>query len=154
TKKPRRVVWSQGPLGGIYGTFDVAKVDAARDPRRYPIDADGAKFKYDASEWFAVAPNGLWRVSIYDEAGTLQQAVPPNIATDTSDQFAPTAEIVPALGCIRCHVESGLRPFTDDQSKLTAKAPLGSYRPEVALRAEEFYDEPRLQRQMKFDRET
>lgn len=154
TKKPRRVIWSQGPLGGIYATLDVASVDAARDPRRYPIDADGATFTYDASEWFAMGPNGLWRNALYDAKGKKQNAVPANIATDTSEPYKPTAEIIPALDCIRCHTESGLRPFRDDQTRLTSKAPLGSYSPDVAVRAAEFYDEPRLQRQMKFDRET
>ena len=32
TAKPRRVVWAQGPLGGVYSTLDVERVDAARDP--------------------------------------------------------------------------------------------------------------------------
>src|SRR6185436_11646045 len=54
TNKPRRIVWSQGPLGGVYATLDVETVDAAHDPIRRPISADGFQLKFDVSEWFAV----------------------------------------------------------------------------------------------------
>src|SRR4029078_6563578 len=37
TGKPRRIVWSQGPLGGVYSTLDVQQIDATRDPLRRPI---------------------------------------------------------------------------------------------------------------------
>jgi hypothetical protein len=155
TQKPRRVVWSQGPLGGVYETFDVAAVDAERDPIRRPLSAGGVNLKYDAGEWFAVAPNGLWRVALYDSAGKLQQSVPDKIAKDTSDPHADGI-VTPMISCIRCHTESGLRPFRDDQTRLfsSGRVDLRSYDPTIVQRAVEFYDEPRLQRQMAFDRDT
>ncbi len=155
TQKPRRVVWSQGPLGGVYETLDVAAVDAERDPIRRPISAGGANLKYDAGEWFAVAPNGLWRVALYDAAGKLQQTVPDKIAKDTSDPHGDGI-VTPMISCIRCHTESGLRPFRDDQTRLfsTGRVDLRSYDSTIVQRAAEFYDEPRLQRQMAFDRQT
>ena len=155
TKKPRRIVWEQGPLGGVYETLDVAAVDAVRDPIRRPISADGAKLTFDAGEWFAAAPNGLWRVALYDSAGNLQQAVPDKIAKDTSDPAADGI-VTPLISCIRCHVESGLRPFRDDQTRLLAggRVDLRSGDPNIVQRAAEFYDEPRLQRQIQFDRES
>lgn len=155
TQKPRRVVWSQGPLGGVYETLDVAAVDAERDPIRRPISAGGVNLKYDAGEWFAMAPNGLWRVALYDSAGKLQQSVPDKIAKDTSDPHGDGI-VTPMISCIRCHTESGLRPFRDDQTRLfsTGRVDLRSYDPAIVQRAAEFYDEPRLQRQMAFDRQT
>ncbi len=155
TQKPRRIVWSQGPLGGVYETLDVAAVDAQRDPIRRPLSAGGVNLKYDAGEWFAVAPNGLWRVALYDSAGKLQQSVPDKIAKDTSDPHGDGI-VTPMISCIRCHTENGLRPFRDDQTRLfsTGRIDLRSYDPTIVQRAVEFYDEPRLQRQMAFDRET
>ena len=155
TQKPRRIVWEQGPLGGVYQTLDVATVDAVRDPLRRPISADGTQLTFDAGEWFAAAPNGLWRVALYDAKGKLQQSVPDKIAKDTSDPAADGI-VTPLVSCIRCHVESGLRPFRDDQTRLLAggHVDLRSSDPNIVQRAAEFYDEPRLQRQMDFDRAT
>ncbi|HEX5175582.1 MAG TPA: hypothetical protein VFV83_01060, partial [Chthoniobacteraceae bacterium] len=85
TGKPRRVIWSQGPLGGVYATLDVQAVDATRDPLRRPVSAEGLELKYDASEWFAVAPNGMWRTAIFNAEGKRQDAVPDRVAKDTSD---------------------------------------------------------------------
>ena len=155
TKKPRRIVWEQGPLGGVYQTLDVAAVDAVRDPLRRPISADGSQLTFDAGEWFAASPNGLWRVALYDSQGKLQQSVPDKIAKDTSDSAADGV-VTPLVSCIRCHVESGLRPFRDDQTRLLAggRVDLRSSDPNIVQRAAEFYDEPRLQRQMDFDRAT
>jgi hypothetical protein len=154
TAKPRRIVWSQGPLGGVYSTLDVERVEAQRDPIRRPLSAGGLVFKYDVSEWFALAPNGLWRTALYNSAGKRQDSVPDRVAKDTSDPHADGI-VVPLLSCIRCHREGGLRPFRDDQSRLlTGRVDLYSPDPRIVQRAAEFYDEPRLQRQMTFDRQT
>ncbi len=155
TQKPRRVVWSQGPLGGVYETLDVQQVDAQRDPFRRPISAGGANFKFDAGEWFAAAPNGLWRTALYNADGDRQNSVPDKIAKDTSDPLADGI-VVPMISCIRCHTESGLRPFQDDQSRLlsSGRVDLRSSDSDLVQRIAEFYDEPRLQRQMAFDRQT
>ena len=154
TAKPRRIVWSQGPLGGVYSTLDVERVDAPHDPLRRPISVAGLEFQYDVSEWFAVAPNGLWRTALFNAAGRRQNAVPDRVAKDTSDPLGDGI-VVPLVSCIRCHREAGLRPFADDQTRLLAGGvDLYSYDPDIVQRAVEFYDEPRLQRQMQFDRQT
>ena len=155
TQKPRRVVWSQGPLGGVYETLDVQSVDANRDPIRRPLSVDGANLKFDAGEWFAASPNGLWRMALYDAKGNRQDSVPDKIAKDTSDPLADGV-VVPKISCIRCHIESGLRPFRDDQTRLlsTGRVDLRSGDQALVQRIAEFYDEPRLQRQMEFDRQT
>ena len=154
TQKPRRVIWQQGPLGGVYSTLDVERVAAERDPIRRPLSADGLAFQYDASEWFAMRANGLWLTSLYNRAGQRQDSVPDRIAKDTSDPAADGI-IVPLVSCIRCHREGGLRPFRDDQHSLLAdRIELRTLRARDAQRAAEFYDEPRLQRQIEFDRET
>jgi hypothetical protein len=154
TAKPRRIVWAQGPLGGVYSTLDVETVDAQRDPLRRPITADGLAFRYDLGEWFALAPNGLWRTALFNSAGRRQDAVPDRVAKDTSDP-AGDGIVVPLISCIRCHREAGLRPFVDDETKLLGgRVDLYSPDPNIVQRAVEFYDEPRLQRQMQFDRQT
>jgi hypothetical protein len=154
TQKPRRVIWQQGPLGGVYSTLDVERVDAERDPFRRPLSADGLEFRYDASEWFALRANGLWLTALFNRAGVRQDSVPDVVAKDTSDPAADGI-VVPMLSCIRCHREDGLRPFRDDQSSLLADGiELRAFRARDAQRVAEFYDDPRLQRQMQFDRET
>ena len=150
TQKPRRVVWTQGPLGGYYSTLDVEKVDAERDPIRRPLNADGAKFRFDVTEGFAIAPNGLFRTVLFNVAGKRQDTVPDKVAKNPHGDGI----IYNHRSCIICHKEAGLRPFVDDQTRLTAKAPVESYNPEYTHRLLEFYDEPRLQRQMEFDRAT
>ena len=154
TQKPRRIIWQQGPLGGVYSTLDVERVAAERDPIRRPLSADGLAFEYDASEWFAMRANGMWLTALYNRAGQRQDSVPERVAKDTSDPAADGI-VVPLLSCIRCHREGGLRPFRDDQHSLLADGiELRSFRARDAQRAAEFYDEPRLQRQIAFDRET
>jgi hypothetical protein len=154
TQKPRRIVWQQGPLGGVYSTLDVERVAAERDPLRRPLSADGLAFEYDASEWFALRANGMWLTALFNRAGQRQDNVPDRVAKDTSDP-AGDGIVVPMLSCIRCHREGGLRPFRDDQhSLLAAGIELRTLRARDAQRAVEFYDEPRLQRQIDFDRET
>ncbi len=154
TQKPRRIVWQQGPLGGVYSTLDVERVAAERDPIRRPLSVDGLAFEYDASEWFAMRANGLWLTALYNRAGQRQDSVPDRVAKDTSDPAADGI-IVPMLSCIRCHREGGLRPFRDDQHSLRADGiEFRTLRAKDAERAAEFYDEPRLRRQIEFDRET
>ena len=127
---------------------------AERDPLRRPLSAGGLAFEYDASEWFAIRANGLWLTALFNRAGRRQDSVPERIAKDTSDPAAD-GMVVPMLSCIRCHRESGLRPFRDDQSSLLADGiELRTFRADDARRVAEFYDEPRLQRQLAFDRET
>jgi hypothetical protein len=154
TQKPRRIVWQQGPLGGVYSTLDVERVAADRDPLRRPLSADGLALQYDASEWFAMRANGLWLTALFNRAGKRQDSVPDRVAKDTSDPAADGI-IVPMLSCIRCHREGGLRPFRDDQHSLLADGiELRALREADAERVAEFYDLPRLQRQIAFDRET
>ena len=101
-----------------------------------------------------MAPNGLWRTALFNAAGRRQDAVPDRVAKDTSDPLGDGI-VVPLVSCIRCHREAGLRPFVDDQTRLLAgRVDLYSYDPDIVERAVEFYDEPRLQRQMQFDRQT
>ncbi len=145
---------AQGPLGGVYSTLDVEAVDAQRDPLRRPITAAGLAFRYDLGEWFALAPNGLWRTALFNASGNRQDSVPDRVAKDTSDAAADGI-VVPLISCIRCHREAGLRPFVDDETKLLGgRIGLFSPDPNIIQRAVEFYDEARLNRQMKFDRET
>ncbi len=155
TFKDRRIIWRQGPLGGLYVTLDVEQVTADRSFIRRPITDGGFTANFDASEVMFIRLNGMIGGSLYDKNGKRQDAVPDKIAKDTSDPHGD-GRVVPLISCIRCHVEDGLRPFQDDQTKLVGNGRIGlySYDPKLVQRAAEFYQEPRLQRQMKFDRET
>ncbi len=154
TKKPRRIIRSQGPIGGYYETLDNGVVTADHDPLRRPVDVDQLKYKFDASEIFATAPNGMWRVALYGADGKRQDSVPDVIAKDTSDPRSD-GRVLAMISCYRCHQEAGLRPFTDDQQRLIAgRITLKSYSADVVQRVADFYDAPRLQRAMEFDRDT
>jgi hypothetical protein len=158
TDKTRRVVWKQGLLGGIYNTLDVEKVDAEHDPARRIVSVGKFALQHEAEEWFAMAPNGFWWTALFDKNGKRQDAVPVKVATDSiaTDQHAPDKEVVPMQSCYRCHVESGLRTLSDDQSKTFAGGSINlkSYDYATIQRARDFYNEPRLLRQMAFDRQT
>lgn len=161
TKKTRRVIWSQGPLGGWYKTLDVRVADAARSPFYRPISADGSATKFDAAEEFALLGNGMWATLIADNKGKRLDVVDPVIAHDyiAESYGAADVQIYAGRSCIVCHGgESGLNSFTDDQSRLLrtkkGRVELRSYSPDLVRRTLSFYDEPRLQRQLKFDRET
>lgn len=153
TGKPRRVLYKPGPLGAVWITKDVAKEAADKDPFRTPVDFGTARFKFDASEVFYSKPNQFWGTALFNAAGARQDAVPPNIATDTT---APAGhqELVPLISCIRCHEvnggKAGLQPFTDDQTTLPLP---GSAYPEVTNRIAELYDPARLGREMNRNRE-
>lgn len=150
TKGPRRIVWSQGPLGGVWGTFDVEKRnDAARDPIRRPVTSGTLAFIHDVSEWFAIGPNGLFRHALFNAKGERQNTVPDKIAKDDQGDGI----IYNSRSCITCHVE-GLRPFADDQAKLLAKSEFKSLSQVDRDRVVEFYNEPRMKRQRDFDIET
>lgn len=158
TNKPRRLFWQQSPLGGVYATLDVTAVDAEHDPIRRAASSGPLQFKTEAGEWYAMSANGFWRTALYSATGERQDAVPAAIATDAiaTEQGAPDTQVRAMVSCIRCHTEGGLRPFRDDQTALfkSGHVDLRSYDHEIIQRIREFYDEPRLQRQMQFDRET
>ena len=80
TRKVRRVVRRQGPLGGAWQTYDVQASTPERDPLRRPF-----AFEFDASELIASRRNGLHLFALYDRQGRRQDSVPDAIAKDTSD---------------------------------------------------------------------
>ncbi len=132
-------------------------VDAVHDPIRRPLSVKGFEFMHEAEEWFALAPNGMWRVALFDAAGKRQDAVPPDIATDAIAvaQHATDAQVVPMVSCFRCHDDGGLQSFVDQQTRiLRGHVDLKAYSYEDIKRIKDFYNEPRLKRQMEFDRGT
>lgn len=116
TKKPRRLSRYQGTLGGVYQTYDSFGDDAAKDPLRNP----SYESRFDAQELIAAKPNGLHVFALFDGEGKRQDAVPDRIAKDDSDPHG-NGILQPAISCIRCHVEDGLRPFSNDQQNLDLK---------------------------------
>jgi len=130
TQKLRRVVRRQGPLGGAWQTYDVARNTAERDPLRNPFE-----FEYDAGEHIAARANGLHWFALYDQQGKRQETVPDVVAKDASDVHG-SGIIRPMVSCVRCHVEDGLRGVPNDQRKLL--------RGQVELYAERERDAERL----------
>jgi hypothetical protein len=147
TQKVRRLARRQGPLGGAWQTFDVERSTAERDPLRNPF-----AFTFDAGEHIAAKANGLHVFALYDAQGNRQDSVPDRIAKDSADPHGEGI-IVPMLSCVRCHVEDGLRPFTNDQQRLLAgNVELFTTEPDAAERLAAFYDAD-LQKQLTRDRE-
>ena len=161
TLKPRRVIWQQGILGGVYSTLDSREADAAHDPFYRPISADGSQVKFDAQELFAMRANGFWATFIADTAGKRLDVVDPQIVSRDyaiAELGAADTQIYAGRNCLICHSAGGLNGFEDDQTKLLrttrGRAELSSYNGAYVRRVLGFYDDERLQRQMKIDRES
>jgi hypothetical protein len=134
TRQVRRLARRQSPLGGAWQTYDVSTSLADRDPFRNLF-----AFNYEAGEHIAAKPNGLHYFALYNAEGDRQDAVPAAVARDTSDPMGD-GQVVPMLSCVRCHRESGLRPFTNDQRRLLAgNVELFTERPQDAERLAAFY---------------
>lgn len=147
TRQVRRLVRRQTPLGGAWQTYDVASSSAEHDPIRNLF-----AFAYDAGEHIATKPNGLHYFALYDAEGQRQDAVPADIARDTSDLLGD-GQVVPMISCVRCHEESGLRPFSNDQRRLLqGNVELLTQQPENAERLASFYGRD-MGKQLSRDRE-
>ena len=136
----------------MFQTKDVDAESPDRDPIRNPVDFREQRFAFQASEFFAMGANQLWRVALYDAAGNRADAVPDKVAKD----FTGDGIIRPLVTCLRCHElnggASGLQPFSDDQHALM-RAGAGSYLPEVTQKLAELYDPYRLAKSMARSRE-
>jgi hypothetical protein len=149
THKPRRISRWQGPLGGVWQTYDTFGVDPAHDPIRNPTFTGG----YDASEHIAAKANGLHLFALYNAKGERQDSVPDRLAKDDSDPHGDGV-LAPMISCVRCHVEDGLRPFADDQSELAARnVLLFAQDAKTAEQLSSFYDAAALDRHLRRDRE-
>jgi len=155
TDKGRRVLHFAGPLGSIYGTLDSAVVTADKNPFRVPTSA----VKFEAGEYIDVKPNGLHGYALYAADGARQNAVPAAIATDFT--VHPPVEVIPMLGCVRCHnpseaaAENGLRNFADTQREILRdpRAVKAANFKDAAEVASLYERQERLQRQVARDRE-
>lgn len=153
TGKPRRVIFRPGPLGGNWVTKDVAREAPDKDPLRNPINFREQRYNFDASEVFYARANRMWGTALFNAAGVRQDAVPVEIATDTT---APAGhqQLVPLVSCIRCHElnggRDGLQPFADDQTQLALPR---SPEPAVERRIAELYDPARLAKEIRRNRE-
>jgi hypothetical protein len=149
TRKPRRLSRYQGPLGGVWQTYDFFGDDPAKDPIRNPTFA----LDYDASEHIAAKSNGLHVFALFNGRGERQDAVPDRIAKDDSDPHGDGI-LQPMLSCVRCHVEDGLRPFTSDQRRLlSGGVELLADSPEKIDELANFYASPKLERDLARNRE-
>jgi hypothetical protein len=145
THKPRRIIERPGAFGSVFQTKDVDAESPDSDPLRNPIDFQTQRFNFQASEFFALGPNKLWRVALYDAEGKRQATVPDRVAKD----FVGDGIIAPLVSCLRCHERNGgsagLQPFHDDQTDVIALVGLTTYAPEVAQRIAELYDPARME---------
>ena len=150
TKKPRRLSRYQGPLGGLWNTFDTLGDDPLHDPIRTPSFESG----FDAQELIAAKANGLHLFGLYDGAGKRQDAVPDRIAKDDSDPHGD-GRLIPFVSCVRCHAaDSGLRSFQNDTADLLKSGvDILTGSPFDAESLASFYLSEKLQRDLQRDRE-
>lgn len=153
THHPRRISRWQTPRGAAWVTYD-SRDDG--DPLKHPIRVPGFGFKHDASEHILTKPNGLHLFALYNDKGERQNEVPPDIAHDTT-AINNDKRLLAGISCIRCHEESGLRPFGNDFAKLldgreTKGANLHLPIEEID-KLQSFYDTERLDILLKRDRE-
>jgi hypothetical protein len=149
TRKVRRLSRYQGPLGGVWQTYDFFGDDPAKDPIRNPT----FDLEYDASEHIAAKSNGLHLFALFNGRGERQDTAPDRIAKDTSDPHGDGI-LQPMISCVRCHVEDGLRPFANDQrTLLSGGVELLADRIEKIEELASFYASPKLDRDLARDRE-
>lgn len=152
TNKPRRIIARPGAFGHLWQTKDIDAEAPDRDPFRNPLDFREQRFQFQASEYFVLGANRLWRVALYDAAGKRQDSVPDQIAKD----IAGDGIVAPLVSCLRCHERNGgsagLQPFVDQQTALMSQAGLASYLPEIVQRLVELYDPQRLSIAIERDR--
>lgn len=144
TDKERRISRWQGPLGGVWQTYDSFSTD---DPKHSPFYYPGFDGKYDAIEAIATKANGLHVFGLYNAQGKRQDSVPDKIAKDDSDP-AGDGVLVPMVSCVRCHTQDGYRAFANDQDALNKH--LKGYDVD---RLAAFYDTARLNKEMARDQE-
>lgn len=149
TRKPRRISRWQTPRGALWITYDS---EEESDPLKNPFRVPGFVFDYDANEDIFVRANGLHGFALWNRKGERQDTVPDKIAKDDSDPHGDGILTAP-ISCIRCHTESGIRPFSNDMAKLLERGA------DLHLGAKDldelaaFYDNARLEVQAKRDRE-
>lgn len=105
TLQPRRIEVDRALSGNYYTTFDNANAVDDRNPLR---NLNGLKF--DAMEFFAHLPNGLFAWGLANDKGELQDTAPDNIASD-STAHGTDRRVHAGLSCVRCHgPHSGVQP--------------------------------------------
>lgn len=147
THRFRKIVRRQGAMGGAWKTEDSIDEAADEDPLRNPLVK-----KHDASEHVLAARNGLPWFALYDGAGKLVNVVPPDLAADHTSAHGD-AQLAPALSCISCHPEDGLRPVANDLRRLIAGEVEAFFTdPAAAEKAAAIYERD-MQRSLERDRQ-
>lgn len=110
--------------GKAWGTRDSRDLVGASDPLESPI----GNYKHDAEEWIVWRPKasettgaqGLLPVyAIFDGAGALARAAPPDIVEDHT-HFRGSSQIVAPGSCIQCHLKGAQLPTRDAFKELLA----------------------------------
>lgn len=109
----RLIARVRSAFGRAYGTFDTGPLDRgqgavrAKNLVQFPLlDGTGtrAPFFFEASEWIAPLPNGLFHYALFNAAGVLQQVAPVDVVADNeSARRGLGAEIRAPGSCHRCH---------------------------------------------------
>lgn len=106
--------------GRIYWTIDNRGQNARKDVLRNPDQ----NLDFDASELIAIRSNGLHEFALSNNKFKRQDAVPPDIAIDSS--VTPPEELKPMRSCIRCHdvaVAQKIDAVIRDYPKLVTNQP-------------------------------
>lgn len=150
TKTTRTIIRRQGPFGGAWETLDVEDPSPDRDVFRNPL-----RQRFDAGEHIAAKRNGLHWFGLYNAAGERADFVPQEIVPFDDSEPHGDGIVRPGISCIRCHVEDGLRPFTDDLSAMldAGRVSILSDDATVIARIRGIFDPEPLQRGLIRDRE-
>ena len=130
--KKKRWMESFGiPRGYAWGTKDSSTITQDSDPLAHP---DGS-FRHEAEEWIVGIPKlhaasgrrGTLQVYLLSDAeGVVQEAAPPDIATDHTGIRHGTRAVRNGISCVSCHVD-GLNLPTQNEFRLLIESGVDVY---------------------------
>lgn len=124
TGKPRAIEFfyatnSRPSLGPSLLTITRDYFDGPIDGRRHVLK-NLLSYQFDGSEQIGSLPNGMLAFALFDAAGGLVDVAPQNLVTDRTVPAPHTANLQPAISCIRCHAsEEGWKAAQNDIALVT-----------------------------------
>jgi hypothetical protein len=108
TTQPRAIARWDSLTGPYWRTFDMRKALKEKNPLQV-LGRDIEKVK-DGSEGYFTLANEFWGTYGADAKDDLVDAVPGDIATDHAAK-GNYKQVIPGVGCMRCHPPGGLQPI-------------------------------------------
>lgn len=108
TLQPRAIERQQSQGGAYWKTYDFRKAVNKKNPLR--ILGEDIEKQADASEQYALLPNGMWATFLGNAKGERQDAAPDFIASDRHSK-SRDKKVHINVSCVRCHKQGGLQPI-------------------------------------------